>query len=357
MNQTPTGNRIAAVVEGGVYLEQQDQAPPEIDCTLERVATTLHGFTAQGSPSSFPIGPTLQAQVELEGVTVTALLDTGSPVTIASFEFVLRALAAKRPSSQTKEDWKAEMKSRVEKSTINLCNFGGGRLDVIGQMIVSITRGNYQTKAVILVQDKTPLNLLVGTDLLATLGFVLIEKQAGRSARELAGPTRWSTIDVETAPTNQENLTSQQQLHVHVPANEQDRPPEPTAVVRLLNAVKIPARHQKIVKAQINKQYVATRGLFEPIPEFASEMGLTIAEAFVEPDGEHCINLILENMDLKATEVEPGKILGTVASAEMQGPPPDAEVSAEPPGDVPEDVTLAQLERKREFRGFSSNFA
>ena len=171
VNQTPTGNRIAAVVEGGVYLEQQDQAPLEIDCTLERVATTLHGLTAQGSPSSFPIGPTLQAQVELEGVTVTALLDTGSPVTIASFEFVLRALAAKRPSSQTKEDWKAEMKSRVEKSTVNLCNFGGGRLDVIGQMIVSITRGNYQTKAVILVQDKTPLNLLVGTDLLATLGF------------------------------------------------------------------------------------------------------------------------------------------------------------------------------------------
>ena len=149
---------------------------------------------------------------------------------------------------------------------------------------------------------------------------------------------------METAPTNQENLTSQQQLHVHIPANEQDRPPEPTAVVRLLNAVKIPGRHQKIVKAQINKQYVATRGLFEPIPEFASEMGLTIAEAFVEPDGEHCINLILENMDLKATEVEPGKILGTVASAEMQGPPPDAEVSAEPPGDVPEDVTLAQLQ-------------
>lgn len=52
-------------------------------------ADTETASTATGSD----LGPTLLVQVEFEGSPVNALLDTGSPVSIVSLQFLLQALA------------------------------------------------------------------------------------------------------------------------------------------------------------------------------------------------------------------------------------------------------------------------
>ena len=56
------------------------------------VSITMHVLNADHSHES-TLGPTLTVQVNFEGVPVKALVDTGSPVTIVSLDFLLHTLA------------------------------------------------------------------------------------------------------------------------------------------------------------------------------------------------------------------------------------------------------------------------
>ena len=59
------------------------------------------------------VGPTLTAEVEIEGKTVKALLNTGSPVTILSVDLLFNHWAQHKKAKQTVEEWKEEVKSRL----------------------------------------------------------------------------------------------------------------------------------------------------------------------------------------------------------------------------------------------------
>ena len=50
------------------------------------------------------VGPTLTAEVEVEGKTVKALLDTGSPVTILSVDLLFNHWAQHKKAEQTVEE-------------------------------------------------------------------------------------------------------------------------------------------------------------------------------------------------------------------------------------------------------------
>ena len=52
------------------------------------------------------LGPTPMTTVNLDGCETKALLDTGSPVTIVSLQFLLQALARQRQFGQTSAAWK-----------------------------------------------------------------------------------------------------------------------------------------------------------------------------------------------------------------------------------------------------------
>ena len=110
---------------------------------------------------------------------------------------------------------------------------------------------------------QAPVDLLLGTDLLPPLGFALIEKNTEGEDRSLM-----------VAPeTNMEGTT--------LCGTEPD---ERRAEVRLLQAVRIAARHQKLVRERIDQKTSVAPGMFEPTLPFANELGLSIAEALVEPD-------------------------------------------------------------------------
>ena len=74
------------------------------------------------------LGPTITAEVVIEGVSVSALLDTGSPVSIISLEFIVNVLAKQRTQDQTPQEWRASVKKRLEPSAVNMWNYGGGPL-------------------------------------------------------------------------------------------------------------------------------------------------------------------------------------------------------------------------------------
>ena len=145
----------------------------ELEGTLDRVVATMHGLSPTNKTQDSQLGPTLTAEVEVEGVSVQALLDTGSPATIISLDLILRVLAAKKPKEQTPEQWKNEMRQKLKASTVSLQNYGGGRLELIRQTLIILTRNGHTTCAIVQIQKDAPVQLLLGTDTLPQLGFAL----------------------------------------------------------------------------------------------------------------------------------------------------------------------------------------
>ena len=108
----------------------------ELEAALHENRATLHGISAPNSRGDIQLGPSINAEIELEGMPVQALLDTGSPATIVSLELVLQALWRKRPTNQTREQWEEDMKKRIEAPSIMLQNYGGDTINTVGQILV-----------------------------------------------------------------------------------------------------------------------------------------------------------------------------------------------------------------------------
>ena len=73
----------------------------ELDQALTDISTTMHTITLQESDVAAQLGPTLTSEIQFEGCLVKALLDTGSPSTIVSLEFLLEMLAKQKKPEDT----------------------------------------------------------------------------------------------------------------------------------------------------------------------------------------------------------------------------------------------------------------
>jgi len=65
----------------------------------------------------------LIAKVQVEDETVDALLDTRSPVTILSLNFIVNKWAQQKRESQSKEQWKKEVRERLKAPSLTLKNY------------------------------------------------------------------------------------------------------------------------------------------------------------------------------------------------------------------------------------------
>ena len=70
---------------------QRELQEAEMEESIADVSATIHVLNADHSHKS-TLGPTLTVQVNFEGVPMKALVDTGSPVTIVSFDFCAHLL-------------------------------------------------------------------------------------------------------------------------------------------------------------------------------------------------------------------------------------------------------------------------
>ena len=363
-HQQPSRNQIAKVTTDNPLSQpnlpnaavNSDHSPseshsPELENVLESVGATLHSLSSSHSDPSSSLGPTLTSKVILEDVSVDALLDTGSPVTIASLDFIVKALAARKPASQTKEEWKADVRKRIEKSTMKLHNYGGDELSLTGQIKTSISRGQWKVEAVIQVQNKAPVDLLIGTDLLPVLGFALVEQGGDGIDIDLITKSPLKPCDSpKTTPGDEGSIRP-----VDCECNEESIS---TPVVRLVQAVKLPARHGKILKARIDGQEGKSPLLFEPDMELCNGLGLSVADSFVETDENNLITLLVENKELTPTHLDGEQQLGKVTNAALQDPttlseeelmPPVAAVMYQTEASPQESVRIQQIVEQVQF--------
>lgn len=65
---------------------RQQLKQAEVEVALDEAAVTMQ-TVAPAADSNVPLGPVPTMEVDLEGSTVKALINTGSPVTIISLKF------------------------------------------------------------------------------------------------------------------------------------------------------------------------------------------------------------------------------------------------------------------------------
>ena len=284
----------------------------ELDMALRKQSATMHGVTPDDAKAtSVSLGPTVYADAEIEGFHVRALVDTGFPATIVSLNCLLSALAKGRPKNQTPHEWELAVKQRLKPPEITLRSYGGGGLDIVGQLSATIQSGPYRKTAVVLVQNQAPEDLLLGTDLQPYLGFQLLQKGTGEPAMELLPDPEGDTLTRGNSRPDKQD-------------NQDPSPP----VVHLLQAVRLPARHARIVRVRVDPPSCADVHLFVPPQDSLPELGWEAEEGLVELKPDHTTTLVLRNPSSVTMHLCGGEVLGELQPAQELPPTGDPTESA-----------------------------
>ena len=82
----------------------------------------------------------------------------------------------------------------------------------------------------------------------------------------------------------------------------QQKPWQADCVVRLLQPVRCPAKHMKVIRAQAVGN--DGRSLFQPVKHLIQQHGLQMSEAVVEPDLDGRVMLVVENHGPRPVDLE-----------------------------------------------------
>ena len=122
----------------------------------------------------------------MEGQTVSALLDTRSPVTVLLLNFIVNSLVQLKKENQTKEQWKDKMKRWQQEPSLVLNIYGGNKLTIVKETLISlraitiVAQHCCCSRRILLMH-----NLLSGTDSLSSLGFQVIQKSLSKESVDL----------------------------------------------------------------------------------------------------------------------------------------------------------------------------
>ena len=271
-----------------------------VEQALEDTLVTLHGVKPTPQSVQGVLRPTPTTTVDVEGSPAQALIDTGSPVTIISLEFLVKALA-QNLKGHAKEDIKEGVKRRLSPTSLQLRSYSGQPIPVVKQGEVQLSRGPYTIKACIQVQKDAPVDLLLGTDLQPLLGFRLIDEATEQPSAATKDP------EVVKEDTN-------------LPL---------TAKVCLLHAQRIPARHTKVVNVRVDgvEEVPGVTFAFQPAGRLRELTGLVLEEAVV--GAREVTALAITNTGYHPIQLQEGQLLGQVDQVklirEIGIPPEDAD--------------------------------
>ena len=257
-----------------------------IDKALDETLVTLHGVETATSPEGAQLGPTPFTTVEVEGQPAKTLLDTGSPVSIVSLDFLIKALVAK-DEDNPKDVIRERVKQKLEPTPLRLKGYSGEIIPVLKQAKVKMKHGSYEVEAYLQVQKCAPVDLLLGTDLQPMLGFVLMDLVM-ENPSDLLRPT--------------------------VDSGDPTKDPPATAHVCLLDAVKIPALHIRRVRVQVQGPLLGHEDtvLFEPVAQLAELTGLITEEGLLPREKEP--ELFITNPGTHPICLEKGQYVGDISA-------------------------------------------
>ena len=288
-------NKIATLVPGSEIpggtptsgeVQWQDDA---VDKVLDHTLVTLHGLKpTPAAVDGVVLGPTPTTTILVEGTPAEALLDTGSPVTIVSLDFLVKALTCEKEHLDN-QTIREEVKSHLEPTAFKLRSYSGEALPIVKKAHVRLSRGHYTVDACVQVQMNAPVQVLLGTDLQPRLVFHLVDTEDPEQTRD--GILKLEQQDPVQSPQPTQELPA-----------EKEGQPIPAATVHLIQAVKVPARHAKLVHAK-------TSGLsfpegctiaFHPEDRLHQLTGLVVEDALIPAEEE--VSLVISNHGVSPIE-------------------------------------------------------
>ena len=164
-----------------------------------------------------------------------------------------------------------------------------------------------------LVQQNAPLDILLGTDTQAQLGFFFMQAGANGIVTDLLQKRMWKLSAATPMEHTVEVESIEQPTEAELPFHtentlEGERPP---AVVRLISATRLPPRHGRYVQAQVEDYKNHSLALFELEESLFRDTGVKIETATTQPDAS-CITLAVENHSLVPVHLEEGHVLGSL---------------------------------------------
>ena len=207
-------------------------------------------------------------------------------------------------------------------------------------------------KTLVLVQTDASLELLLGTDVLAQLGFYLLEVPHGNGhMTELLKGDMWqevedtsstsalqvdtpafvpaspSTITTESPEAKLQQTTEVKEIGQNVVSLVQhslleDKQEEaergaqgPEIEVKLLEDTKIPGQHAKVVRVKIvNPEQLKKISVNMLIPRRNTllEEGIVVTNSLIHSDPEGCFKIIMENYSLNSVHLSRGQEVGVL---------------------------------------------
>ena len=144
------------------------------------------------------------------------------------------------------------------------------------------------------MQAAAPTPLLIGTDLLPCLGFQLLQRNCGKP-RDLLQEKDINNTDAQAEERGKDS---------HQVLDEKE------ATVHLLQPTRLPPRHAKLVKVQVQGGDEWPMSLFVPGESMGPDKQLQVQESMVEPDGDQHFIVLMENHTTEPKVLHQGEILG-----------------------------------------------
>ena len=302
----------------------------ELDEAIESSRVVNLVVPAESEPR---LGPTVYTPITVGGVTTDALVDTGSPATIVSLEFALKVLQHCRPKEQNDAQWIQLTREKFKDPDVTLKNYGGHLLDFIAQIELTLSRGGRKLTSTVLVRKDAPNDLLVGTDVQPELGLSVVTKDDDGGVTDLFTngrimPSR-TACDQKTSQKKPEtNLVCIPETNSVTVLDDGDSRPLVEHEVRLLQAVKVPAGQQKLVRATIGTKPLKGPLVFTPL-DFGGD--LKMVDSVVDMKDDLFVTLLLQNHTHEKQHLKKGMQLGLASPATLlTGPDQNEEIQWEP---------------------------
>ena len=271
-----------------------------VNKVLDHTLVTLHGIKpTPAAVDGVVLGPTSTTTILVKGTPAEALLGMGSPVTIVSLDFLVKALTCEKEHLDN-QTIREEVKRHLEPTALKLRSYSGEALPIVKKVHVCLSRGCYTVDACVQVQMNAPVQVLQGTDIQPRLGLHLVD-------REDPEQTRDGILKLEQQDPVQSPQTTQE-----LPA-EKEGQPIPSAMVHLIQVVKVPARHAKLVRAK-------TSGLsflegytiaFQPGDRLHQLTGLVVEDALIPAE----VSLVISNPGVSPIQLREGLLLSAAQPA------------------------------------------
>ena len=177
------------------------------------------------------------------------------------------------------------------------------------------------------------------------LGFMFLQKSPDGRAVDLL---RGHKVQLEMGSPVEKSLTELSTSGPGTPSSGD----KDTATVHLLQAVRLPAQHSRLVRARVEGPRENVTTLFEAEHEALGKEGLVVEDGTVFPDEEGCVTLVVQNYGDQSIHLTAGELLGqtkpvTVLPA-AEGGGDDGQVRAlRQPTEAPE---VGHVDRQRLVR-------